>query len=80
MVQGDIERYMEKQKVMESVKELKQKKALIEYRIARNRWQEMKTKKKEALENLAEAKNHLEPAEEVIRQIEKQVCSDSNTY
>ena len=76
LVQGDIERYMEKQKIMENVNELKQKKALIEYRVARSRWLEKKKQKKEAMEYLGEARNLLEPVEGAIRQIEKQVCSN----
>ena len=65
---------MERQKVIESVKELKQKKALIDYRMARERWQEMNKKKKGAIEILGEANKHLEPVQMFIRDGEKQVC------
>ena len=73
LVQGDVERFMERQKVIESVKELKQKKALIDYRMARERWQEMNKKKKGAIEILGEANKHLEPVQMFIRDGEKQV-------
>ena len=65
---------MERQKVIESVKELKQKKALIEYRLARERWQEMNRKKKGAVELLHEANKHLNPVQMLIKDCEKQVC------
>ena len=74
LVQGDVERFMEQQKVMETVKELKQKKALIEYRMARERWQEMNSKKKGASELLFQANKHLEPVQMLIRDSDKQVC------
>ena len=64
---------MERQKVMENVKELKQKKSIIEYRYARERWQEMNKKKKEACSILSEARKHLHPVETSIADVEKQV-------
>lgn len=64
---------MERQKVMENVKELKQKKSIIEYRYARERWQEMNKKKKEAGSILSEARRHLQPVETSIADVEKQV-------
>ena len=70
---------MERQKVMENVKELKQKKSIIEYRYARERWLEMNTKKKEALNILSEAKIHLQPVETSIAEVEKQVSLNSIT-
>ncbi|KAI6651460.1 Structural maintenance of chromosomes protein 5 [Oopsacas minuta] len=73
LVQGDVERYMERQKVIENVQELKQKKSLIEYRHARERWQNMNKNKKEAISILSQATKHLQPVESSITEVEKQI-------